>query len=240
MKNVISSILTILCLVIIVFGFIIIIGSIVVAMGWLIILAVTLFASGGPAAAVFAQSWPVLLISFIAGIIGFLFISLGYLLLWIGSLIVSSSLFSGSSSSLTGFSLSGLFSSQGIFPGLDSNFDPGNIFMSLLNLLFLPDDQKLKLPPNILAMLECFRKCLCKYLCNGGSSIPGSGLNPGDVIVNTGKELLEDLKEQLEAAKKKLEELKNKFPSASLKELAYWTNKIKELIERIKALGGDA
>ncbi len=239
MKTVICSVLTILAMVIIVLGFLVLLGSIIVSMGWIIILAITLFASGGPAAAVFAQSWPVLLISFVAGVIGFLFISFGYFLLWIGSIICSSSGTSGASSAFSGPSLSGLFPFPGIFGGFDNSFkglDPGSLFSGLFNLLLLPIDQRSKLPPNILEMLDCFKKCLCKYICNSGSSIPDLGRNPGDVIIDTGKELLDDLKAQLKEAKEKLDELRKKIPPAPVDVLAYWANKIKELTKKIADL----
>ncbi len=127
---------------------------------------------------------------------------------------------------------SGAFPFPFPFPGLPPLL---GLPQGLWGLLFLPPDQRLQLPPNILMLVDCLRGCLCKALCAGdghGGNVSG-GKNPGDVIVDAGKSLLEDLKAQLEAAKKKLEE------ATAFADVAYWSNKIKDLTLQIANLGGE-
>ncbi len=233
--------LTVLAMVVIGLGFLVLIGSIVVTFAWLIILAIALFASGGPAAAAFAQSWPILLIAFGVGFVAFIFISLGYLLLLVGSAMCSRSGTSGMSGLMAGPSLSNLFPSFGALLGggglPDFGGIPLNSPLDLLRLLLLPPDQRAKLPPNILGLLDCFRACLCRHLCDGTHD-PGRGTTPGEIVIDVGNQLLEDLKHQLAEAQRTLEELRNQFPPPPPDTVLYWSRKVEELTKRIIALGG--
>lgn len=101
----------------------------------------------------------------------------------------------------------------------------------LMELLLLSPDQLSKLPPDVLVFAKCFRKCLISSLCKEA----GAGDDPGRVIVDAGKSLLEDLRSQLEAALQKLEEARQQTDFIAI---AYWTAKITDLNERIASLGG--
>jgi hypothetical protein len=114
-------------------------------------------------------------------------------------------------------------------PGLDLGglFGAGS---GLFGWLFMSLEERQKLPPDLLKLVECLRGCLCSGLCQGHSG--GDSPNPGQVVVDAGKTLLDDLKAQLEAAKDKLQSAQNPI------DVAYWTKKIADLGRQIVALGG--
>ena len=90
-------------------------------------------------------------------------------------------------------------------PGLEGSGSIG-ILNFIANLINLTEDQRAKLTPEVLAFLECLRKCICNTLCKDRPSpIP----DPGEVIIDTGKTLLEDLRAQLAEAKRKLDEARD-------------------------------
>ena len=115
-------------------------------------------------------------------------------------------------------------------PGLPTGWGPWDI-------LFMPDDLRLKLPPNTLALLDCFRGCLCEVICGHGAvdGDHGGAPNPGKVVVDAAEQLLADLKAQLEVARQKLKEAKDSF---DLQAGAYWGAKVEDLVKKIAALGG--
>ncbi len=118
-------------------------------------------------------------------------------------------------------------------PGLEGS-GPIGILNFIANLINLTEDQRAKLSPDVLAFLECLRKCICKTLCKDGPSpIPDPDKNPGDVIINTGKSLLEDLNAQLATARQKLDEAR---VNLDFEAESYWSGKVVELTARIAAI----
>src|SRR5258708_25474367 len=81
-------------------------------------------------------------------------------------------------------------------PGLPTGWGPWDI-------LFMPDDLRLKLPPNTLAFLDCFRGCLCEVICAHGAVDGDHGVepNPAKAIVHAGEHILPVPKNQLRRAK---------------------------------------
>ena len=107
------------------------------------------------------------------------------------------------------------------------------IFFRILQYirLWLPVINK---TPDALLFFECFRKCYCKSLKQPiDPEFPDPGKDPGEVIIDTGKTLLEDLNAQLATARQKLDEARLNL---DLEAESYWSGKVIELTARIAAL----
>jgi hypothetical protein len=230
---------SVLAIIVIFLGSFLMLGGFVVNVIWFIILIITLVSSGGPLAAAYcAASWWVPLVGFGIMFGGFCILSLGYLLLWGASMICSTRNTSGMSgtSNLAGNPGSKPFGSFS-FPMLGFptpiGFSPDSI-LSLFSMLLISDDQRLKLPVNILEFIDCLRSCMCKTMCKGSDSLRtgDSGQNPGEVIVDTTKSLLEDLQQQLANAVQKLADAN----PLQINNVVYWTNKIADLKKQIDDL----
>lgn len=137
------------------------------------------------------------------------------------------------------------FTSTGLGGGSTASpFSMSNLLLPVLpaglglwDLLFLTDEQRLKLPPNVIPLLNCLRGCMCETLCGKDTHGGGTGglPDPGKVIVDTSKQLLDDLRAQLEVARTELEHARHGLDAEGI---AYWTNKMADLSTRIGQLGG--
>lgn len=225
------TVFAILAVIVVVAGYLLMFAGVALAFIWLIGLGIALLTTGGPGAAVYAGSWPVLIVAFGIMLVGFVIASIGYLLLWLGSLVCTPRV--GAGAAALGSTQSNLFSFA--IPGLNLGALPGGE-LGLLGVLMLPNDQLQKLPPGILEFINCLRGCLCRVLCKSGApGSSGSEEKPGQVIVDAGKTLLEDLKAQLETARHELERARQ---ALDVEAAAYWGAKITELTRRIAGLGG--
>ena len=215
---------TIIALAILIVGVAVMALGAVVVVIWVIGLIIALLATGGPGGAAYAVSFPILFIGGGIVFIGFLIYSLGVLLTWAASVMCQSG------ASASGFS--GFMGNGGKLPGLNPGGLFGGLFggPGLFGLLFLTLEERQKLQPDLLRLVECMRGCLCGSLCGGSH---GRAPDPAQVVVDAGKTLLEDLRAQLEHARQKLEDAQGR---GDLTSAAYWSNKITDLTRRIAEL----
>lgn len=115
---------------------------------------------------------------------------------------------------------------------------PGLPFASgttLLDLLFLPTEQRRTLPADVLAIVDCMRGCIRQHVCGGGPAVGGGGSppDPRHVVVDATESLMDDLRTQLDYARrrKEAEEQASNFLA-----VAYWEAKRKALEGQIARL----
>jgi hypothetical protein len=114
--------------------------------------------------------------------------------------------------------------------------------VGFFEILLMPADQLAKLPPNMLVMVECLRKCFCEMLCQGATHSHGG---PGDVVIPDPGRVADDVMDRTRRAKQELEaqlatarqDLEDAVRRGDVAAVNRLKQQIEDLTTRIIALG---